>query len=153
MEQEQARRTLGEPAPVQEEAPTPQAPMQETQMDIMDLIAQEQQRAESEQETAAGAEITAVQQEESQRRESALQEIIAADPRRTPDIRGTFQAVLESGGLSPQLTETEERMIRRAEDLRAAEDTVPRQLPSTPEDTQLAELEAAIPNDSYVESS
>jgi hypothetical protein len=145
MEQEQARRTLGEPAPVQEEAPTPQAPMQETQMDIMDLIAQEQQRAESEQETAAGAEITAVQQEESQRRESALQEIIAADSRRTPDIRGTFQAVLESGGLSPQLTETEERMVRRAEDLRAAEDTVPRQLPSTPEDTQLAELEAAIP--------
>jgi hypothetical protein len=145
MEQEQARRTLGEPVPVQEEAPTPQTPVQETQMDIMDLIAQEQQRAESEQETAAGAEITAVQQEESQRRESALQEIIAADPRRTPDIRGMFQAVLESGGLSPQLTETEERMIRRAEDLRAAEDTVPRQLPSTPEDTQLAELEAAIP--------
>jgi len=145
LEQEQARRTLGEPVPVQEEAPTPQTPVQETQMDIMDLIAQEQQRAESEQETAAGAEITAVQQEESQRRESALQEIIAADPRRTPDIRGTFQAVLESGGLSPQLTETEERMIRRAEDLRAAEDTVPRQLPSTPEDTQLAELEAAIP--------
>jgi hypothetical protein len=145
MEQEQARRTLGEPAPVQEEAPAPQAPMQETQMDIVDLIAQEQQRAESEQETAAGADITAVQQEQSQRRESALQEIIAADPRRTPDIRGTFQAVLESGGLSPQLTETEERMVRRAEDLRAAEDTVPRQLPSTPEDTQLAELEAAIP--------
>jgi hypothetical protein len=104
-----------------------------------------EQRAASEAETAAGAEITAVQQEQAQRRESALQEIIAADPRRTPDIRGTFQAVLESGGLSPQLTETEERMVRRAEDLRAAEDTVPRQLPSTPEDTQLAELEAAIP--------
>jgi hypothetical protein len=104
-----------------------------------------EQRAASEAETAAGADITAVQQEESQRRESALQEIIAADPRRTPDIRGTFQAVLESGGLSPQLTETEERMVRRAEDLRAAEDTVPRQLPSTPEDTQLAELEAAVP--------
>ena len=145
MEQEQARRTLGEVEPTREEAPTPQAPIQEDQMDIMELIAQEQQRAESEQETTAGAEITAVQQEEAQRRESALQEIIAADPKRTPDIRGTFQAVLESGGLSPQLTETEERMIRRAEDLRATEDTVPTQIPSTPEDTQLEELEAAIP--------
>ena len=105
----------------------------------------EAQRIASEAETAAGVETATTQELEAERREEALQDIISADPRQVPDIRGTFQAVLESGNLPTRLTETEERLIRRAEDLRAAEETVPRQIPSTPEDTQLEELEAAIP--------
>ena len=104
-----------------------------------------EQRAASEAETAAGVEAATTQEVQAERREEALQDIIASDPEQTPDIRGTFQAVLQSGNLPTQLTETEERMIRRAEDLRAAEETVPRQIPATPEDTQLEELEAAVP--------
>jgi hypothetical protein len=104
-----------------------------------------EQRIASEAETAAGVETATTQEVQAERREEALQDIIASDPEQTPDIRGTFQAVLQSGNLPTQLTETEERIIRRAEDLRAAEETVPRQIPATPEDTQLEELEAAVP--------
>jgi hypothetical protein len=75
----------------------------------------EAQRIASEAETAAGVETATTQELEAERREEALQDIISSTPEQTPDIRGTFQAVLESGNLPTQLTETEERMIRRAE--------------------------------------
>ena len=97
------------------------------QLQEFERAIEERQRLEerSVTETVVAAEINRLQQDEAALREEILTDIISSAPEVVTDIEPMFKSVLGTGGLSTEITPSEQNIIDRAKDVQVAVKATP----------------------------